>query len=57
MKFDELNMKINNTHCAVALEFALMRNAIYFASIYFFPLELQVFILHNTEPIAGIVRR
>lgn len=38
MKFNELNMKMNNTQCAVALEFALMLNAIYFAFIYFFPL-------------------
>lgn len=38
MKFNELNMKMNNTHCAVALEFALMLNAIYFAFIYIFPL-------------------
>lgn len=29
MEFNELNMKMNNTHCAVALEFALKLNAIY----------------------------
>lgn len=33
MKFNELNMNMNNTHCAVAIEFALMLNAIYFAFI------------------------
>lgn len=38
MNFNELNMKMNNTHCAVALEFALMLNAIYFAFIYIYPL-------------------
>lgn len=42
-------MKMHNTHCAVALEFALMLNEIYSAFICFFPLLLQV---HNTEPTA-----
>lgn len=50
MKFNELNMKMNNTQCAVALEFALMLNAIYFAFIYFFPLiaaGFSFFIIQN----------
>lgn len=37
MKFNELNMKMNNTHCAVALDFALILNAVYLLIYSFTP--------------------
>lgn len=55
MEFNELNMKMNNTHCAVALEFALKLNEVKF--IYLFPYSFRFFILHNMEPTAGVVSR